>query len=256
MPAGPGLYSRVVAILKVGLPLVAVGLLASLFLVQTDDRLGGNVVFSPGDVEALGIHVGSPVTFAASTRRVGSRIAGKAMDNRVLLCAVDLLLERISKASLTCTLVVAATVHEEGGLHGAYALSHAQDFDLAIALDIGLVGDIPFVPPGDYETRLGAGPILVHKDGRIAYDHTLTWTIADVAAERRIPVQHAVMPGATTDGIPLLRAGVPTAYVGMPTRYTHTAFEMVDAADLCHLVDLLEAAVTSDALRAASGPAA
>jgi lipopolysaccharide export system protein LptC len=54
MAGGPGLYSRMVAVLKVGLPLVAVGLLASLFLVQTDDRLGGNVVFSPGDVEALG----------------------------------------------------------------------------------------------------------------------------------------------------------------------------------------------------------
>jgi endoglucanase len=204
------------------------------------------------EVETLGIHIGSPVTFAATTRRVGSRVAGKAMDNRLLLCALDLLLERVQASSLTCTLVVAATVHEEGGLHGAYALSHAQDFDLAIALDIGLVGDIPFVATDEYEARLGGGPILVHKDGRIAYDHAFTWAIADLAAERGIPVQHGVMPGASTDGIPLLRAGVPTAYVGMPTRYTHTAFEMVDPADLLHLVDLLEALVTSGAVRAAS----
>ena len=69
MAAGPGLYSRVVAVLKVGLPLVAVGLLASLFLVQTDDRLGGNVVFSPGDVEALGsgLSINNP-TFTGTTR--------------------------------------------------------------------------------------------------------------------------------------------------------------------------------------------
>lgn len=207
---------------------------------------------SRAEVETIGIYIGSPVTVAASTRRVGSRIAGKSMDNRLLLCAVDLLLERVEPWSLTCTLVVAATVHEEGGLHGAYALSHGQDFDCAIALDIGLVGDIPFVSSNEYETRLGNGPILVHKDGRIAYDHGLTWTIADIAAERRIPVQHGVMPGASTDGIPLLRAGVPTAYIGMPTRYTHTAFEMADPEDLFHLVDLLEALVTSDALRAAS----
>ena len=68
MPAGPGLYSRVVAVLKVGLPLVAVGLLASLFLAQTDDRLGGNVVFSPGDVEALGsgLRIDNP-TFTGTT---------------------------------------------------------------------------------------------------------------------------------------------------------------------------------------------
>jgi lipopolysaccharide export system protein LptC len=69
MPAGPGLYSRVVAVLKVGLPLVAAGLLASLFLVQTDDRLGGNVEFSPGDVEALGsgLRIDNP-TFTGETR--------------------------------------------------------------------------------------------------------------------------------------------------------------------------------------------
>jgi lipopolysaccharide export system protein LptC len=69
MAAGPGLHSRVVAVLKVGLPLVAVGLLASLFVVQNDDRLGGNVVFSPGDVEALGsgLRIDNP-TFTGTTR--------------------------------------------------------------------------------------------------------------------------------------------------------------------------------------------
>ncbi len=39
MASDPGLHSRIVGILKVGLPLVALGMLASLFLVQTDDRL-------------------------------------------------------------------------------------------------------------------------------------------------------------------------------------------------------------------------
>jgi lipopolysaccharide export system protein LptC len=54
MANGPGLHSRVVAVLKLGLPLVAVGLLAALFLVQTDDTIGGGVMFSRGDVDALG----------------------------------------------------------------------------------------------------------------------------------------------------------------------------------------------------------
>ncbi len=69
MANGPGLYSRVVAVLKVGLPLVAVGLLASLFLVQSDDRVGDGVVFSPGDVEALGsgLAVTNPI-FTGTTR--------------------------------------------------------------------------------------------------------------------------------------------------------------------------------------------
>ena len=68
MASGNGLHSRVVSILKVGLPLVALGLLAALFLVQTDDRIGG-VVFSRGDVAALGsgLKVTNPI-FTGTTR--------------------------------------------------------------------------------------------------------------------------------------------------------------------------------------------
>ncbi|HVH01718.1 MAG TPA: hypothetical protein VM891_01970 [Amaricoccus sp.] len=71
MAAGPGLHSRVVAILKVGLPLVALGLLSALFLGQPDDRLRGegSVVFAPGDVESLGggLMIRNP-TFTGTTR--------------------------------------------------------------------------------------------------------------------------------------------------------------------------------------------
>jgi lipopolysaccharide export system protein LptC len=68
MTAGPELYSRIVAVLKLALPLVALGLLASIFLVQTDDTIGG-VLFSPGDVEALGdgLRISNPV-FTGTTR--------------------------------------------------------------------------------------------------------------------------------------------------------------------------------------------
>jgi lipopolysaccharide export system protein LptC len=51
--AGPGLYSRAVAVLKVGLPLIAVAMLAGLFLVSEGDRRGG-LQFSPADLAALG----------------------------------------------------------------------------------------------------------------------------------------------------------------------------------------------------------
>jgi len=52
---GPDLRSRLVAILKVGLPLVALGMLSALFLIQNDDGLGGGELsFSEGDMAALG----------------------------------------------------------------------------------------------------------------------------------------------------------------------------------------------------------
>jgi lipopolysaccharide export system protein LptC len=69
MPTGPDLYSRVVAVLKVGLPLVALALLSALFLIQTEDRIGGGLVFSAGDLDALGsgLRVSNP-TFTGTTR--------------------------------------------------------------------------------------------------------------------------------------------------------------------------------------------
>ena len=68
MAAGPGLYSRVVAVLKVGLPLIALALLAGLFLSPREEQ-GGGVVFSPGDVEAFGegLRISNP-TFTGTTR--------------------------------------------------------------------------------------------------------------------------------------------------------------------------------------------
>jgi lipopolysaccharide export system protein LptC len=65
---GPGLHSRVVAVLKLGLPLVAIGMLAALFLAQTDDTIGGGVKFSEGDIEALGegLRITNP-TFTGTT---------------------------------------------------------------------------------------------------------------------------------------------------------------------------------------------
>ena len=67
--AAPGLYSRFVTVLKVGLPLVALAMLSALFLIQNDDGPGGTITFSRGDMEALGdgLRVTNP-TLTGSTR--------------------------------------------------------------------------------------------------------------------------------------------------------------------------------------------
>jgi lipopolysaccharide export system protein LptC len=70
MPTGGGLHSRIVAILKVGLPLVALGMLSALFLIQTGDGLEpGGLVFSEGDIADLGrgLTISNP-TFTGATR--------------------------------------------------------------------------------------------------------------------------------------------------------------------------------------------
>jgi endoglucanase len=118
-------------------------------------------------------------------------------------------------------------------------------FDYAIALDVGLVGDIPTVDSHDYPAGLGGSPTIVHRDSRIVYDPALCWRLIDAAASAGVRTQHGVYGSFGSDGVPFVQAGIPTALVGIPTRYTHTAFEMIDPADVEGTVRMLETLVTS-----------
>ncbi len=200
---------------------------------------------SRAEVEERGVHVGAGVVFATPTRRLGRRLVGKAMDDRVALAALDLLLDEVDRGAARWELWVAATVQEESGVHGARALAATERFDAAIALDVGLVGDVPGVGRSEYEAALGLGPTVVHKDALAFYDGRLVDSLLDVAERDGIPVQHGVYAGYGSDGVPFLDAGVPSALLAVPTRYTHTAFEMVDERDVYALVRLLAAFVTT-----------
>jgi putative aminopeptidase FrvX len=199
---------------------------------------------SRGAVLAAGIHVGSPVVFAAPARTVGELLVGPSMDDRVGLAIMDALLDAVAGRELACELWLAATVQEENGLHGARALAHAERFDAAIALDVGLVGDVPAVTEREHATRLGAGPIAVHRDTGISYDRILTRHLLALAEAADIDAQDGLFAGYGSDGLALAQSGTPTALLTVPTRYTHTAFEAVHPRDLALTVDLLAELVT------------
>jgi endoglucanase len=201
-------------------------------------------VDSDREAEELGIHVGAAVVFANAPRTIGSKLAGKAMDDRLLLAIMHLLLEKLDGRTLTRELWYLATVQEETGLHGAKGFRADVEFDEAIALDVGLVGDTPVVEAADFAGRLGAGPALVHKDAHVAYDQPLLWALVDAAESAGLPFQHAVYASYGSDGAALIDRGIPSVLLAVPTRYTHTAFEMVDPADVLASVDLLAAFLT------------
>src|SRR5438105_4089855 len=77
----------------------------------------------------VGVHVGSSVVFATVTRRLGRRIVGKAMDDRVPLAVLDLVLDGLDLESASNELWIAASVQEESGLHGARAIAARTSFD-------------------------------------------------------------------------------------------------------------------------------
>ncbi len=198
-------------------------------------------VRSRQEAESKGVHVGAGVIWYTPTRRVGSRIVGKAMDDRMLLAIMTLLLDTLEPAALRYDLWFGATIQEENGIHGAHALGQHHTFDMAIALDVGLVGDIPTVSSSEYPAFLGSGPTLVHKDSFIHYDRRLLWQLADTAMAQGIPFQHGVYNQYGSDAIAFMNHGIPSVLIGVPTRYTHTAFEMVDESDVYTTVELLRA---------------
>ncbi|MDA0162518.1 hypothetical protein OM076_19750 [Solirubrobacter ginsenosidimutans] len=189
-----------------------------------------------------GVHVGSPAIFSAPTRRVGELLIGPAMDNRVGLALMDAL---IDTPELACELWLIATTQEENGLHGARALAREQRFEAAIALDVGLAGDIPAVEEREYGTKLGAGPIVVHRDTGYIYDRTLSQYLITLARANGLPVQDGLFAGYGSDGLALAESGSPTSLVTVATRYTHTAFETIHPADLESTAALLRLLVTN-----------
>ena len=97
-------------------------------------------------------------------------------------------------------------------------------------------------------TRLGGGPLLVHKDSLVHYDHALTARLESTARMAGIPIQHTVFGSFGSDGSATMKADIPSALVAFPARYTHTPFETGHLGDIEDLVEWL-CAFVKDGLR-------
>ncbi len=195
---------------------------------------------SRAEVEACGVQIGDRAIWNPPTRRSGKFYYGKAMDNRVGLALMDTLLRRVERDRLQYDLYFGSTVMEESGLYGAQSINREANCEFALSLDVGLSGDVPGVDPRDVPTRLGGGPMLIHKD-LYGYSFALNNRLIDAARESSIPLQHAVFGIYGSDSGALVREGVAASLIGVPTRYTHSPFEMVHADDLEATLNLLVA---------------
>lgn len=211
-------------------------------------------VSSKAEVEALGVHVGAGVIWNPPIQRFGTRFVGKAIDNRVSLALMTHLLLETAQETLAYDITIAATVQEEIGLIGATSLANRGDYDLAITIDNGPIGDYPGVDPREIPVELGKGPVIVYKDSWTHYDRRIINRLLDVADAMNIPLQKTIYPGFGSDGAALIRSGIPAALLGISTRYTHSPFEMGDERDVIAALELLKAFVISPAEPLALGP--
>ncbi len=203
------------------------------FYIDTEDETG-----------AQRVRVGSPAVFWRETQQRGSRVIGKAMDDRIgCVVALETLKRLAGKADHELYFVF--TVQEEVGLRGARVAAQGIKPDLAIALDVTAAGDE--IKAERLAVRLGEGAAIKVMDiGHVVPPDLLHWMI-DTAEKHGIPYQSEVLARGTTDAaaLQLAHSGVPTGCISIPTRFVHTTSETVDLADVNACIDLLTQLVRS-----------
>jgi putative aminopeptidase len=204
--------------------------------------------------EAMGIRVGTPVTYAPAFHLLGDGLVScKTLDNRGGCWILLRLLDRLGQQPVPPTVYLVATVQEEFHLQGAMPVVAALQPDLAICLDIALATDTPDLDDRG-EVMVGGGPVIqtltFHGRGTLAGlipNPKLVGFVAATAEQAGIPYQYGVTVGALTDAsyLHLAGRGIPAIDLGFPTRYTHTPVETCSLADLDRLLELLHALLRS-----------
>jgi putative aminopeptidase FrvX len=188
---------------------------------------------------------------------IGAHSHDEAADNRagcyVLLEAARALASREEG----CPVTLVGTVLEEFNLRGAAPAIRAAAPDVVVGLDVTPAFDPPDLA-GRGSVALGGGPAIKIMDfhGRGTIDGTMATPAVVTAMEeaaRRNGLRHQkeAIVGVLTEGgrISGLLEGVSVGGISVPLRYTHTAVETADIADIEAAVELTTAFVE----RAAEG---
>jgi putative aminopeptidase FrvX len=207
---------------------------------------------SAAEALAAGVNVGTPIVYAPRVLDLANgRLGGTSVDDRAA-CAVLLELASAAKDLRRLpTIHCVFSVLEEYNLRGALTAAQVLQPDICIQLDLALATDTPDMGHrGD--VRLGAGPVMsmfsFHGRGTLngCIPHpALVRLFQSTADQESIPLQRSAHIGALTETsyVQLVGKGVACIDMGFPARYTHSALEVCDLADLEALTRLLIAAV-------------
>ncbi|HEX8427238.1 M42 family metallopeptidase [Hymenobacter sp.] len=198
---------------------------------------------SKEEVEEMGIHVGSVVTFEDEFMVLNDKFyVGRALDNRVggfMIAEVARMLKD-NNNKLPFGLYIVNAVQEEIGLRGAEMVAHRIQPDVAIITDVTHDTQSPM-----YEKKTagdlfcGKGPVITYGP---AVQNNLRDLIIRAAQEAEIPFQRAAATRATgtdTDAFAYSGAGVASALISLPLKYMHTTVETVHKEDVENVTKLI-----------------
>jgi tetrahedral aminopeptidase len=198
---------------------------------------------SAEEVEALGIHVGSVVTFDADLTTLNQDfLIGRGIDNRIGGFMIAEVARKLyeNKQKLPFGLYIVNAVQEEVGLNGATMIAHRLKPDLAIVTDVTHDTQSPLynkIKEGDIACN--KGPVLSYAP---SVQRNVLKMLIEVAKHNKIPFQRQASSGCTgtdTDAFAYSNAGVASGLVSLPLKYMHTTVEMVHRKDIEHVIALI-----------------
>ncbi|HEY8485836.1 MAG TPA: M42 family metallopeptidase [Limnochordales bacterium] len=183
------------------------------------------------------VQVGDAACLWRPVQRLGQRLSGKAMDDRVGCVVVLEALRRLAESPHE--VVAVFTVQEEVGTRGARPAAFQVAPELALAVDVTPAADTPKARP--LPVALGKGVAIKVKDNSVISHPGVRRWMVEVAERHGIPHQLEVLDFGGTDAgaIHTTREGVPSGVLSIPTRYLHTPAETVDLEDVEAAVKLL-----------------
>ncbi len=198
---------------------------------------------SDKEVEEMGIHVGSVVTFEDELMVLNEKyLVGRALDNRVGGFMIAEVARRLHEEGrkLPFGLYVVNAVQEEIGLRGAEMIAHRIQPDVAIITDVTHDTQSPMYDKKTQgDIHCGKGPVITYGP---AVQGNLRDLIIRAAQQAEIPFQRAAATRATgtdTDAFAYSNAGVASALISLPLKYMHTTVETVSEKDVQLVIDLI-----------------
>ncbi|KAA5546664.1 M42 family metallopeptidase [Adhaeribacter rhizoryzae] len=195
------------------------------------------------EVEEMGIHVGSVITFDDELTVMNEKyLVGRALDNRVggyMIAEVARMLHE-NKKKLPFGLYIVNAVQEEIGLRGAEMIAHRIKPNVAIITDVTHDTQAPmYEKKTSGDIHCGKGPVITYGP---AVQNNVRDMIIRVAQEKEIPFQRASASRATgtdTDAFAYSHEGVAAALISLPLKYMHTTVETVHKEDVDNVSKLI-----------------
>ncbi|QZY55584.1 M42 family metallopeptidase [Crassaminicella profunda] len=161
---------------------------------------------------------------------LGSRVAGKALDDKAGIAAMIECFRELKKINHACDIYGVATVQEEVGTRGAMVSTFGVSPHIGIAIDVGF-GKTPELSKDD-TIELGKGPGITLGGNIHPKIHK---RLKEIAKEYNIPFQIELSPGNSgTDAqsMQITQCGIATGVLSIPLRYMHTSVETIDLDDI------------------------